>query len=136
MKWPQVIAAMVAEIMANPTLSDIYGQNVRKMGTGSHLVPCLEWMKIGDAEDEIWNPVTVQWDQWCFTHEDFVASETMLRRIFHQDLPVVYNGLRCWTQYADDQQLTSPDRDDFHGGSIRFRLTPLRSKYDPVPSTS
>ena len=136
MKWDQVVKAQITEIMADPKLATIYGANVRMMGTGTQLVPSLEYMVIGDAETELWNPVTIQWDQWCFTMDDLIASERQLRRIFHQDLPVVMAGLRCWTQYTDGAPLTAPDRNDFHGRAIRFTVTPLREQYDPVPPPS
>ena len=132
MKWHQVVKVAIDEILADPILAGIYGENVRKMGTGSQLVPGLEWMVIGDAEDELWNPITIQWDQWCHTWEDAVASEQQLRRLFHQDLPISLGGVGMWVQYADRAELSDANRDNFAGVALRFRYTPLRSKYDPV----
>ena len=132
MKWDQVVKVAIDNILLDRTLANIYGTNVRKMGTGDHLVPSLEWMKIGEAEDELWNPIVIQWDQWCHTWDDLAASERQLRRLFHQDVPIVLGGVGMWLQYVDSGDHTDAQRDNFAGGWVRFRYTPLREKYDPV----
>lgn len=135
MKWDQVIKAVNAVVLADPVLVGIYGANIRYAGTGKHLVPCLEVQFIADAEDELWNPCTVQWDMFTMDMQALWDSERRLRRLFHDDMPTTFAGLTMWAQYVEgDALVTAPDRDGFFGRAVRFRFTPLREQYQVGPT--
>lgn len=129
MMWDQVIRRLSDIVQSDTILTDIYGDNMRMAGVSEHVVPSLEWTLIADAETELWAPCTIQFDQWCLTMDALVRSERRLRALFHTSLPAEFDGLRMDCQYLDGQTLATPDRNDVDGRAVRFRFTPLRSKY-------
>jgi len=127
MRWDHVAQAIAAEAAADPTLAGIYGGAVRmNAGAQDFMVPGLEYHIVADSASELWEPVIVQWDQWCTTLADVVASERALRKLFDQDLPVTIQGVWMWAEFTDGADLTVPDRSGFYGRAARFRFTPLR----------
>lgn len=136
MMWDAVVKRIAATVMLDPALRELYQDNMRMAGTGAFQPAMLEWTFIADAEDELWSPVTIQFDQWLRSMEDVVISERRLRVLFHQDLPAEYGGLIMWAQYQDGAVLAAPDRDGSHGRSVRFRFTPLREKYAGLAETA
>lgn len=131
MMWDQVIIRVAALVQADSVLLGIYGSadHMRMAGTGDLLRPSLEWTFIGDTESELWSPCTFQFDQWCESMSALIASERRLRALFHTSLPIELDGLRMWAEYLDGQVLATPDRNDVDGRAVRFRFTPIRSKY-------
>lgn len=132
MKWDQVCAKIAALVAADPTLRAIYGGSIRMTGTGEHRIPLLEYMLVADGEDELWAAHTIQWDQFTKTSEDLVTSERRLRHLFHREVPAEFGGLAMWSQYVEGEVLAYPARDKYYGRAIRFRMTPLRERYEPV----
>lgn len=134
--WDQVIAAAMSAVEANPVLSTLYNageRRIRLAGTGEHLVPLLEMTLIADDEDELYAPATIQWDQFTESMTNLIASELALRAIFHRDLPALIGNVRMFAGYQGSETLAQPDRDNYFGRAVRFRLTPLRKQYQPVP---
>lgn len=129
LRWDDILQRIDALVRADATLGAVYGDAFRLMGSGEHRVPMLEWTFIGETEREIDNPMTIQFDQWVNEGDDLVASERRLRQLFHRELPFDFDGLTCWSQYVDGELLASPDRDNYVGRAIRFRITPLRPRY-------
>jgi hypothetical protein len=134
MKWDQVVKVVSDTVTGDTVLLAIYGAKMRYTGTGAHEHPLLEFQFIADAEDELWNPCTLQFDQWTDTLETLRASERRLRRLFHDDMPTTFGGLTMWAQYVDGDTLTMPDRDGYYGRALRFRYTPLREQYEVGPT--
>lgn len=133
MKWDAVLAAVGATCAADPFLAAIYGSAIRLTGSGAHRVPVLEFMLIADSETELWAPCTVQLDQFTQTLTAQIASERRLRQLFHLETPRDIGGMPMWAQYQDGETLAEPDRDGYFGRAIRFRLTPLRERYEGSP---
>lgn len=136
MKWDYVLDQLTAVVAADAALAAIFGTAFRYQGVGTFTVPLLEQMLVADSETEQWNPMIVQWSGWTRTMADLLTTERRLRVLFHQELPVTIGEMPMWCQFEDAEPLTSPDRDDVFGRAWRFRVTPLRSLYDPVPPSS
>lgn len=134
MKWHEVVDAMLTAIIADAALVAIYGSVVRRAGDAPFAAPALEWDVIADSENELWAPCVVQLDQWCTSQIALSRSEQRLRRMFHHDLPITLGAVSVWSQYVDGSTLASPDRDGYFARAIRFRMTPLRDRYDPAPT--
>jgi len=133
-KWHQVLQAASDLAAATPALANIYGADgFRYAGTSPYVTPALEHQLVADGEDELWAVCTIQFDQWCRTMEDLLASEHQLRLLFHVETQRDYAGMPCWSQYNDGETLASPDRDGAFGRAIRFRMSTLRERYAPNP---
>lgn len=140
MMWDHVIEAIRETILNDGILAGIYGDRVR-MATPSGTpfdpkVPILEYLLVGDTENELWAPMIVQFDQWALKIDDVVASERRLRRLFHVTLPRQFGQVYMWGEYAGGEVLATPDRNGFDGRAIRFRFTPLREQYAGIASGS
>lgn len=134
MMWDHVLRRIHAVVQADAFLHSIYGDTMRVAGTSEHIVPALEWSLISDAENELWAPCLIQFDQWHTDLATVANSERRLRSLFHQETPVMYGDILMWAQYEDGSVLASPDRHGFSGRAVRFRFTPLRERYSK-PST-
>jgi hypothetical protein len=140
MMWDNVIEVIRTTILDDGILAAIYGDRVR-MATPSGTpfdpkVPILEYLLVGDTENELWAPTIIQFDQWAPTIDDVVASERRLRRLFHVTLPRKFGPVYMWGEYAGGEVLATPDRNGFDGRAIRFRFTPLRERYAGLASGS
>jgi len=131
--WDRVIQAASDMAAADGILINLY-PTMRNAGPGKHSVPLLEHRLIADSEDELWSPVVIQWDQWHESMAAIIAGERQLRLLFHVETQRDYAGIPMWSQYVDAEWIASPDRDGYFGRAIRFRMTPLRERYQhPVP---
>lgn len=129
MMWDEVMSRINTEILADSTLSTIFGTEFKAAGTGVLSVPSLEWMLVGDREDELWAPMIVQFDIWVKTASSARVAERRLRELYHRDLPRYLGDIQMWTVYSDGSWLASPDRAQHTGRAVRFTFTPLREKY-------
>jgi hypothetical protein len=126
MRWHDVIWAISRAAAEDPILQGLYGEAIRMSGTQEHEVPSLEYQVISDTASELWEPVTVQWDQWTDSLNDLVISEAALRSLFDHAVPVTLEDVVMWAEFTDGAQLSVPDRAGFYGRAARFRFTPLR----------
>lgn len=130
MNWQIVLAGLLADLAAAPTLSAIYGSAVRLSGAGvDHLVPSIDVTLIADTENELWAPATFQIDLWNSHLSDVVTAESFIRSVYHAPLPIEIGGLSCFAQYTDGTTIASPERDGYYGRALRFTFTPLRAAY-------
>lgn len=129
MMWDQVLLRLVDLIKTDQTLHGIFGDNSRMAGTGKLEIPSIEWSLVGDSETELWAPCIIQFDLWHTLPAKIVEAERRLRILFHTSLPATFDGLTMWCEYIDGDILASPDRNNFAGRAVRFKFTPLRSKY-------
>lgn len=134
MKGYEVSQVVIEDIAADTVFAGIFGEKIRLGGTGPLEKPLLEYWKIGESENELFAPVTLQFDAWLATDLELNRVVQRLRRKYHQDVPVVIGGLGMWCQYVDDESLASPDRDGYFAHATRFRFTPLRDRYQPAPT--
>lgn len=129
MMWDQVMGAAKAIILADVTLSDIFGEGYRKAGVSDFLGPVMEWTLLSDTETELWAPMLVQFDCWTNTAEDARSAERRLRALFHHDTSIPFDGYTIFTEYAGGGDLATPNRAMFTGRAVRFQMTPLRQQY-------
>jgi hypothetical protein len=131
MRWDDVIRAMSQAALHDLVLASIYGDAVRAAGYIEHLAPSLQYRLVSDTEAEQWAPHIVQWDQWTLTPKDLEDSERALRLLFNQDDEMWFGDVRMWSVYLDGAELidANPDRFNFYGRTVRFRLTPVRDRY-------
>lgn len=139
MKWDVVLERVRGAIQANPILDGLFpGARLRMAGPWSLErlpdMPLLEHSLIADSETELWAPCVFQFDIFARTIDEVLLAERILRRLFHQDMPIDLDGLSMWAQYTPggEAPLASPDRDGFFGRAIRFTFTPLRERYEQV----
>lgn len=129
MRWDAVAIAIGQAAANDATLLEIYGAaNIRqKAAAQDHLTPGLGFWLVTDAGTELWEPQIWQWDQWCDTWEDLVASERALRKLFDHDLEVTIQGVYMFSVFTEGAELTDdPDRAGFYGRAVRFRYSPIR----------
>jgi hypothetical protein len=132
MMWDHVMVRVTALMLADDILIALVGANVRMAGTGDHKVPLIEWSHIGDTQNELWAPISIQFDIWAHTMDDMRAIERRLHQLFNKDLPIDVGGLRMFSVYNDGSMLATPDRSNYEGRAVRFHFTPLREKYAEV----
>jgi hypothetical protein len=129
MMWDQVMKRVMAQLENNATIVAINGTTIRRAGADDQAVPCLEWHLIADTEDELWTPMVVQFDQWVRFPADLITIERELRGLYHQELPVIFNGeFPMFMSWQDGTTLQTPDRSNFYGRAMRFKFTPLRQR--------
>lgn len=128
MRWDDVLKASATAAAADPDLAAIYGEAVRLKATAQdHTVPGLLLWLVTDTAGELWEPVTIQWDQWTEDFQELVDSERALRKIFDKDNMVTIGGVTMFTVFTDGESLVDdPDRAGFYGRGLRFRMSPIR----------
>lgn len=130
MNWDNLVAALLAEIADVPEIAAIVGSRVVFASEGApYVVPGIEATIISDTVDELWEPVTIQFDLFGRDFAEVRTLERILRGRYHKQLPIPIGGLNVWAQYSDGTVLASPGRDKFFGRAIRFTFTPLRAAY-------
>lgn len=133
MKWDAVIRAARATVDADGTLVGLFPVR-RYAGIGKHQPELLEYQLIADGETELWAPCTIQWDLWSESFDTIQAGERQLRALFHVETQRYFGGMPMWSQYQGGEWLATPNRDGYFGRAIRFVMTPLRARYEPVPA--
>lgn len=131
MQWDNILARVKTALEGDARLVEIFGDAFRLAGSGEHTVPLCEWSLIANTERELWEPCTIQIDLWAPSFDLVADAERVVRRLFHQQLPVDLDGIQCFSQFLDGDTLASPDRDGYSGRAVRFRITPLREIYAP-----
>lgn len=127
MMWEELMVRVIEHINTDSVLTMLYGGNIRKARGDSEIeTPLLEYNLISDVEEELWNPIVIQFDQWQDTADAVRHSEQRLRFLFHSDMPLTLDGVQFFSVYLDGEVLTDENRDGFSGRAIRFRFTPLR----------
>lgn len=127
MRWHDVLWAIGRVTTADPILAGIYGEAIRLSGTQEHTVPSLEYFIVSSTGSELWEPCTIQFDQWCDSLlPDLAVSEAALTSLFDHATPITLEGVVMWAQLEEATELTVPDRAGFYGRAVRFRFTPLR----------
>ena len=131
MMWHEVMTRIVAQIAAHPTLGQLYADRIRMASpSGKQQVPGIEWSLLGDTEGELWEPILIQLDIWYTDDATMIQTEQILRGMFRQDLPFKLAGdFTVIATYEGGTMLAVPDRANFYGRGIRFRIAALRNQY-------
>lgn len=131
MRWDAVSAAVFAALQGSTVLDGVYGTAIRKAGVRKYEVPSLEYSMLSDSVSEIWAPHVFQFDQFCPSMEDLVASERELRRLFDFETPQWIEGVYMFAFYDEGGELEGPDREsatDVFARAARFRFVPIRER--------
>jgi hypothetical protein len=126
MRWDDVLLVTSDAVMADITLTGIYGDSVRLKGSQAHTVPGLEYTLVSDVEGEVFEPIVVQWDQYASTLEDLIAGERALRHLFDQELQVTIGGVPMFCEFIDGVELEAPTGDNCYARAVRFSFHPIR----------
>lgn len=131
MMWVEIMTRVVNEIEAHPVLGPTYSGRVRKASPGGEQqVPGIEWSLIGDTEGELWEPIIVQIDVWYTESDTMIESERIIRSMLPRDLPFKLGGdLTVIASFEGGVDLAVPDRANFYGRGLRFRIAALRNQY-------
>lgn len=129
MIWDDVMERVKTVILADLVLSGIFGENYRKAGVGDLKVPVIEWNLLGNTENELWEPMLVQFDIWTNAAQENRNAERRLRTMFHRPTQFQLEDITMFTEFNDASDLATPNRAGFTGRGIRFRFTPLRQQY-------
>lgn len=131
MRWDHVLDSLQQLLPNTPELIAIYGSNIRQSGEVEYVKPnLLELTVTSDTmAEEIWNPIVIQFDQFCKTIEQLRDSERTLRNMLHHDVPISIFGVFMWSEFLEGFELETPARDGYFGRGLRFRFTPIREEY-------
>jgi len=134
--WDNVMEAVIAELSNNTNIASLYtvdGKLQIRMSSpsGKQQVPGIEWTLIGDTEAEVWEPMVVQFDMWYTDEATMRQTERIIRGMLRQERMLI-GGLRILANYVDGVALAVPDRANFYGRGIRFRIAALRERYAAV----
>jgi len=127
--WDLVLAGFAADLAATAEIMAAVGDAVYQGGEVPHRVPSVVIRMLGDAESELWAPVTLQVDIFHKSFTTVRALENIVRRRYHAPLPIPIGGLNCWAQFTGGSSTTLPERDGYTGRALRFTFTPLRAAY-------
>lgn len=129
MIWDEVMERVKTVIITDALLSEIFGDGYRKAGVSDLKVPVIEWNLLGDTENELWEPMLVQFDVWTNKAEDNRKAERRLRSLFHRPTQIRLDGIMLMSEFNDASDLATPSRSGYTGRGVRFRFTPLRQQY-------
>ena len=146
MTWDEVIAAHVAQLNADATIIATIGADRIWPALDSRVPPhfdAIEWQFLDDFEEEVFNPLLVQWDlrtqsaigttgEHAWTRAATV--ERAMRRLMHYDVYRVIGGIYMRSQLDSARTIPVAEPHQYHR-QLDFVYEPLRSKY-PVGPTS
>lgn len=128
MRLYDVLDAVLTEIEGSAKLSMIFGDAIRQARDGELQRNVIEYSVIGDAEEEVDNPIQVQFDIFTLKAADMIEAEIELRKLLHHDTPVTIQGIGMWSQFQARREIPDAPQ-NIVGVSHDYRFTPVRSKY-------
>lgn len=142
MRWKEVIDAAAVALNADTALTAVIG--VDRIWPEGETRPVqfdsIEWSIISDFEEEVWNPILVQWDirtlrtPYFSAHERAALVEARLRLKLHREVPYVLNGVYMSTELDDARTIGTAEPTQYHR-QVDIRFTPLRAKYARLSPT-
>lgn len=129
MKWDDVLAAVIAALRADSALmTALGGARIVPMESGvERKVPDLRYTLIFDREEEVMNPILVQFDYWAKDRAQAVVIESRLRTIVGARVRRTLGGVEMATLYEDSRDGTDPQPGVVHR-SLDFRFVPVRNR--------
>lgn len=129
--WDRLIPAWVNLLEADSALITALGGEHIYPAQASRpvLIPSVEWITIGDVEDESFNPITVQVDYWAKGIAKAAVIERRIRLLTHRDTARVLGSFRTWTRYLDSRSHDYPATPGTVHRSLDFLFEPLRERY-------
>lgn len=131
MRWDVIIAAWLERLLADaPLTSALDGNNVFPASANRPVgIPSVEYLFIGDREEELFNPFQIQVDFWCRGIKLAARVEQRLRLLSHKDTMQELGGEQLWITYLDGRQIEYPADPGVIHKSIDFEFKPFRDKY-------
>lgn len=135
MRWDHVLEAINTAVQADAAMVAAFGANMRaEVEWQERIIPGLTFRIVGDTENELWEPITVQFDVWTTTLVALAAGERALRALMDHDGPTTLGGVYCYSYFTDGTPLgatVGPDRSNYYGRAARFRIVPIREALRP-----
>jgi len=128
MRWPELLAAIFAQIQSSALLTGVFGSSITDAEERDFKVPTLRINVITNIETENYEPSIIQFDVWTRNKSDQIIAETELRRLFHRDTPYTFQDVGVFSIYQSRTRLEGP-QDGVLGVALDFRFEPLRSRY-------
>lgn len=132
MRWDFVIEHWTDRLEADALLVSVMGAaNFVYPAQASHpvKVPSIEYAIVGDREEELFNPITVQADFWARGIKKAAQMERRIRTVTHSDTAQDVGGERMWLRYLDSIQIDYPADPGVVHKALTFLFEPLREKY-------
>lgn len=133
MNWPDVMREIVALLEGDAELMTALGGAyiVSAPSTRPAKIPSIEWRIISDYEEEVFNPITVQFDYWSVATDSTI--EARLRARLNRPGRFRYVGsIYMATLFEDSFDVEY--KPGFRHKIMRFRFIPLRRRATAVAS--
>lgn len=133
MNWPDVMREIVLLLESDTELIDALGGAYifPAPSTRPVRIPSIEWRIVSDYEEEVFNPITVQFDYWAKATE--YRIETRLRvRLNRPGRFRTIGGIYMATLFEDSFDVEYEP--GFRHKMMRFQFIPLRRRVTAVAS--
>lgn len=91
-------------------------------------VPSVEWLITGDVEEEVFNPITVQFDYWASLTIAPVVERRLRARLTRQGRFRRLGDIYMATLYEDAFEIEYPAAPGIKHKALRYRMIPLRRR--------
>jgi hypothetical protein len=110
MRYPEVVAALVAEIQADSAIISALGGNRIYPSDDAHAgsVPSIGYTEITDTEDENFEDIRIQWDVFG-TDAQVVTIERLLRARVTSRSPKTVQGVAMWMVFIAGRRIPAAE---------------------------
>ena len=132
MRWDFVIEFWKARLEADAALISVMGSSVfvyAAQAAKPVKVPSIEYLIVGDREEELFNPIQVQVDFWVKGIKKAAQIERRIRLLTHSDVGQELGGERMWLRYLDSRTTEYPAELGVVHKTLDFLFEPMREKY-------
>lgn len=132
MRWDFVLEFWTARLLADAALESVMGSATYIYPASAARpvsIPSIEYLMIGDVEEELFNPITVQVDFWVRGIKKAAQVERRIRVLTHSDVGQDLGGERMWLRYLDSRTVEYTAEKGVVHRILDFRFEPIREKY-------
>lgn len=132
MRWDYVIEFWTARLLADAALTSVMGYSgfvYPGQAARPVKVPSIEYLMMGDVEEELFNPIQVQVDFWARGIKKAAQIERRIRVLTHSDVAQDLGGERMWLRYQDARTTDYPADPGVVHRILDFQFEPIREKY-------
>lgn len=132
MRWDFVIEHWITRLQADASLVSLMNSSAFIYASGAAKpvkVPSIEYMIVGDREDELFNPIQVQVDFWQRGIKKAAQTERRIRLLTHSDVGQDLGGERLWMRYLESRTTEYPAEPGVVHKILDFLFEPVREKY-------
>lgn len=130
MNWPDVMTEITALLEGDADLMSVLGGAYIFEGQSTRpvRVPSIEWLLVGDIEEEVFNPITVQFDYWANIKDAPTIEGRLRMRLNRPGTFRVIGGIYMATLYEDGYEIEYPRGPGIKHKALRFNFIPLRRR--------